>query len=190
MHCRVLVHRDLIVQRAGKSKSTVKYVVVHRATCYLGLLYSAPSSGQIVGAPSWETLTHCTELQAIWCLLCRVHSAPSFNRPWDTFYGSNGMLLNRDRICSLKTAFILTTTTDTDDWEMIVTVSSTNIWPNLVKLLWIHQKIDHQQQIPTQPIRFRLKASGISYMISIPPFSQKFYIATISSTSCTIIYFK
>ena len=101
-------------------------------------------------------------------LLCRVHSTPSINRPWDTFYGSDGMLLNRDRICSLKTAFILTTT-DTDDWEMIVTVSSTNIWPNLVKLLWIHQKIDHQQQIPTQPIRFRLKASGISYMISIPP---------------------
>ena len=58
---------------------------------------------------------------------------------------------------------------DTEDWEMTVTVSSTNIWPNLVKLLWIHQKIDHQQQIPTQPIRFRLKASGISYIISIPP---------------------
>ena len=58
------------------------------------------------------------------------------------FYGSDGMLSNRNRICSLKTAFILTNMTDTDNWVMIVTVLSTNIWPNLVKVLWIHQKLD------------------------------------------------
>ena len=110
---------------------------------------------------------HCAELHTIW-----VYSAECTvglgHFLWFRWY----VIESRDRICSLKTAFILTTT-DTDDWEMIVTVSSTNIWPNLVKLLWIHQKIDHQQQIPTQPIRFRLKASGISYIISIPPFSPK-----------------
>ena len=45
------------------------------------------------------------------------------------------------RICSLKTAFILTTI-DIDTWEMIVTVSSTNILPNLGKLLMDLQKPD------------------------------------------------
>ena len=70
---------------------------------------------------------HCAELHTIW-----VYSAECTvglgHFLWFRWY----VIESRDRICSLKTAFILTTT-DTDDWEMIVTVSSTKIWPNFCR---------------------------------------------------------